>query len=183
MSKQILLLLTSFLFGYLTATIFDINSLSTWLTNHLTATHSHEVPVKPVAKTTPAPKPKFEFYTLLSKENPKMVHHNSPPQPAHVPQKVDPAPAAPAIAQENSVNKSKQTYLIQVAAFSKREDAEKLRASLVLHGFDVSVSAINQNANIWHRVMIGPFASYMDAERAQINVAQSDHIKGIIRKM
>ena len=78
---------------------------------------------------------------------------------------------------------AKEAFLIQIAAFNKRQDAEHLKALLVLRGFDVTVSPfIKENIN-WYRVIVGPLPSRAEAEKAQIAVAKSERMKGMIRKI
>lgn len=208
-ARHILSLLVSFLCGYLTATIFDFTSLSAWVNKHVLSnkqTPSQVVMTKPIA-----PKPKFEFYTLLSKDDSApIVNHRGPPsetaglKPALLPAELQvpktntnqTSPAFPPVQQATAVvdNKllpmaaikpalNKNIYLIQVAAFSKKQDAEHLKASLLLKGFDVHVAMVAQQKTNWYRVVIGPFHTRADAERAQIVLNRNEHIKGMIRKL
>lgn len=228
--KQSVMLLTSFLCGYLTATVFDFTSLTTWFNKNIlnhNRLHSHSE-AKKVAKRQVV-KPKFEFYTLLAKDN-------SPPSPSNraiaannasyqatpqssptnlaiqdavqsaknagqaLPQPVfnqkTPSAQTSLTAQQvrqlaitdnklvGSANRrAKEAYLIQVAAFNKHQDAEHLKVSLLLHGFDVKVSPfLKENVN-WYRVIVGPFPSRAQALKAQIAVAKSERMKGMIRKI
>ncbi|MDP1601884.1 MAG: SPOR domain-containing protein [Legionella sp.] len=193
--RQILLVLTSFLGGYLAATVFDFTSLSTWVNKNLLNHHNPETPVKVVAQEPVAPKPKFEFYTLLSKDN-------SAPMPANrsnsaVPKTVEQSAAIPPTAKNSTplnvgvvegkpvkpVNQpSKERYSIQVASFNKRQDAEHVKALLVLKGFDVSIAAVAQQNVTWYRVIVGPFVSRNEAEKARIAVARSERMNGMIRR-
>lgn len=65
--------------GYLLASVFDINQLSAWISkNLLTQTN----PVKTAQlQSTALPKPKFEFYTLLTKEQ-SSIPSATPTHPA-----------------------------------------------------------------------------------------------------
>ncbi|STX28093.1 Sporulation domain-containing protein [Legionella beliardensis] len=228
--KQLVMLLTSFLCGYLTATVFDFTSLTTWVNkNVLNSDKPSEV--KKVVKHQSV-KPKFEFYTLLAKDNSPPMPSNrvmanskssrqtvSSPlsstnlatqgaavQGATTAQPTLPQPAfnqrgASSLAQAttqqsrqllNSVDNkpimptnrhAKEAFLIQIAAFNKRQDAEHLKASLVLRGFDVAISPfLKENIN-WYRVVVGPFPSRAEAEKAQLAVARSERMKGMIRKI
>ena len=49
----------------------------------------------------------------------------------------------------------KENSVIQVASFSKSENADKLALKLVDHA-DVNISEVSVNGRIWHRVRIGP---------------------------
>lgn len=203
-AKRLLTILTSFLCGYLVATVFDFTSLTTWVNknvlNHKNPPLQLEVKATPVVR----PKPKFEFYTLLSKDNsaPLTVNRSTPPpvvaartgmqQPSvsavstatHATHQSTPpvlAAEKKPLSSANPVNK--ESYLIQMASFNKKQDAERLQASLVLNGFDVTISSIAQQNITWFRVNIGPFSSRIEAAKAQMTIARSEHMKGIIRRM
>ncbi|MGQ3888059.1 SPOR domain-containing protein [Legionella sp. CNM-1927-20] len=230
--KQLVTLLASFLCGYLTATVFDFTSLSAWINQHVLKNKEVPVEKKKVAKQQVV-KPKFEFYTLLAKDNtppgstanritvasaknqqsslPQLLP-NSAMQGAALqgagnvqqtqPQAVigqrspitSPAQLSNQQARQAAItidNKAtllaarhtKEAFLIQIAAFNRRQDAEHLKASLVLRGFDVTISPILKNNVNWYRVVVGPFPSRAEAEKAQLAVARSERMKGMIRKV
>src|SRR3989338_8293218 len=103
---QILLALTAFLLGYLTASVVDINSVGHWIDNQVknsqdkphTASKAVE---EPRVHQPTAAKPKFEFYTLLTKEQraANLQHQNAgtptttPAQAAKPPVQVNPQAA------------------------------------------------------------------------------------------
>lgn len=210
--RQFLWVIASFLSGYLAATVFDVTSLSNWIDKNVLAQEEKPTPATPaVVKHEERPKPKFEFYTLLSKDNSAPVTNHA--ATAATPTKTIPTPATPsahaaagqsvgqaavhatqpavAVVESKPVTDAKpsvpavqahESYLVQVAAFNRRQDAERLKALLVLKGFDVSITTIAQNRTNWFRVIIGPFHSRSEAEKAQTDVARTEHIKGIIRK-
>lgn len=201
--RRIVGVLAAFLGGYLTATIFDVTSLSTWVNDHLLADKQATPPHAKIAKRQPdLPKPKFEFYTLLSKDNREPAARKPvtiPSQtPANVPQPTLPqqttsaatpapvqhaAPIAEAKPATPVAASTRGSYLVQVAAFNKREEAENLKATLTLKGFDVSITTITtQQRTNWYRVMIGPFHSREEAQQAQSSLAHTEHIKGLIRR-
>lgn len=199
--RRLLGVLAAFLGGYLAATIFDFTSLSTWVNDHLLTEKQTVQPQAKVAKR-PAelPKPKFEFYTLLSKDSsvpevrpkapttPAATTPNTPPQqsmpatPTPTANNTQAPQQAVPVTQSKPV-KAREAYLIQVAAFNRRPDAENLKAGLVLKGFDVSIATVTTQQGVnWYRVMIGPFHSQEDAQKAQAALVRSEHIKGLIRK-
>ena len=202
-SKQFLSALVCFLFGYLSASVFDFTSLSSWVNNHF----MQKIPlasIKTVPQQAELPKPKFEFYTLLASE-----HHDageqaattaaaaSPPVSSVVPTLTAEAKVAPVtVASSKPSNATvpekpliepvavgKDAYVVQVAAFRSRPVAERMKAALVLKGFMVTISLVNQQSTSWYRVNLGPFASKTTAQQAQSDVAHSEHIVGMIRKM
>ena len=58
-----------------------------------------------------------------------------------------------------------------------------MKATLVIKGFAVNIAVVSQQKTNWYRVSLGPFHSKDDALRAQTNVARSEHIIGMVRKM
>lgn len=201
--KQGLLLFVVFLTGYLGASVFDVTRVLAWL----------NTTDKQVANKEPQqvklPQPKLEFYTLL--ENERVMATSQTTDPVAEPTPVAPAPvtiaaqqidsphianqpslppvvvatatAVPVVAAKPVLAANKQSYLIQVAAFKNRQDAERMKATLSMKGFDVNIATINQRYINWYRVIIGPFASRDDAERAQMFLVRSERIHGMIRKM
>lgn len=67
--QQVVVMVITFALGYFTASIFDIETLSHWMTTQVLENHE---PQQPIAKAKPKeqmpPKQKFEFYTLLANE-------------------------------------------------------------------------------------------------------------------
>lgn len=96
-----------------------------------------------------------------------------------------PAPQNFSVAHSVSVESgvSRDMYLLQLASFPRQADAQKMRKSLMMKGFNVSVTQVTQQGNRWYRVVVGPFASKTDAERVQGSLARSERMFGMIRKM
>ena len=266
--RHVIGLFSAFLCGYLVATVFDLPSFVAWVNQQWADAQGIDSQAQvAAAKTTPVkpaelPKPKFEFYTLLSKDNVPVTNtrettaavaaasqaqattpaaqiaaglsaaanpnaaaqsgqsetaqkpavansSNSSPeklapstspntatvaQSTHNPASVPVTESKP-VATSASTNQTaqssgsklagKETYMIQVAAVTRRQDAERLRASLTLKGYGVMIISPTQSqAKVnWFRVVIGPFHSRSDAEKAQLNVARTEHIQGMIRKV
>lgn len=62
-------------------------------------------------------------------------------------------------------------YFLQVASFRNLDDADRLRATLILEGVDVDLKQVNTQKNgKWYRLMAGPFAnrSKMAAVRGKL---------------
>src|SRR4051812_29703762 len=66
--KRLLGLVAAFLCGYLIANIFDFHSLKTWFNKQYVTDKPHEMKKRDISQQATV-KPKFEFYTLLSKDN------------------------------------------------------------------------------------------------------------------
>ncbi|HAZ7572204.1 SPOR domain-containing protein [Legionella sp. PATHC032] len=211
---QFLVIIMTFLFGYLTASFLDVQTISQWVNTQVLAQHDAEKAPTKVAqehKQVP-PKPKFEFYTLLTNERGsapqaasqqntdnhaadksstptqkntstvtaavnttvKSTIANSTPQTS-----VKVAEAKPTTPQQ--LNKG--AYLVQVASFKARQDAEQMKGMLILKGFDVSVVPVTQAQGNWFRVVVGPYPNKALAQKAQINLAKTEHLNGMVRSV
>jgi cell division protein FtsN len=199
-SKQLLLALVCFLFGYLSASVFDFASLTNWVNTQLQVQRTASTAKNAVAPQAQLPKPKFEFYTLLANERNEAGPQAAPvvvAQATTVAAPVNPLttkspPVAVPLGNAVPIKEKelpsqlvagKDAYLVQVAAFKSKQEAERMKAALSLKGFLVNVAIVNQQKTSWFRVSIGPFASKIQAQQAQIAVARSEHIVGMIRKM
>lgn len=215
-SHQLLMLVVIFFVGYLTATFFDLGTITHWINTQVLASNETKVlankPKEP--KAAIPPKPKFEFYTLLANEKVPA----SPPAgnnttttatqasaavtaastnlaaviPAVAPVKPSstrtlPPPVALKTAPTKAVAASTQTtvekgpYLVQVASFKARQDAEHMKGSLILKGFSVYIVPVNHaTRGNWFRVVVGPYSNKGLAQQAQINLAKNEHLRGMV---
>jgi cell division protein FtsN len=222
-SHQLLVIVVTFLFGYFTASFFDINSLGQWMNKQIM--EEHNVPNQQVTKENKQeipPKPKFEFYTLLANDkkpenstaNKGIVAANTTAQSAppktltteHVasaaasvsgastrvvltkatpsvqvakPAVVKVVEAKPVISHGVSKN-----YVVQVAAFKARREADQMKGMLTLKGFEVNVSQIRTPAKgDWYRVIIGPYPNKDLAQKAQAILAKTERLNGMVRSV
>jgi cell division protein FtsN len=214
MPQQIMVMVITFILGYFTASIFDIEKLSHWMTTQVL--DSHEVKPQPntpqVHKETASAKTKFEFYTLLANEkgvranqaanarpgsqnsaNPTAATAvtaaatttglanklNQKTRPQVVPVKV--VAAKPVIAPPPA---AKGRFVVQVASFKTRNDAEHMKGLLTLKGFEVTVAAINTpTQGSWFRVVIGPYPNRVLAQKAQVILAKTERLNGMVRSV
>ena len=177
-TRQLFWIIASFLGGYFAATLFDFTILNHWVNSNIWKKEAK--PAAPItAKQAELPKPKFEFYTLLAKDR-----KNTPvTQPVVTPSLQAKAAAPQVVGATPAVTAKAASYLIQIASFKNRQEAERMKAALILKGFDVNITAISQQQVNWYRVIVGPFESRLGAEKVQLTLARSEHIKGMIRKM
>ncbi len=216
--QQFLIVIVTFMLGYLTASVFNVEKLSSWV-NTQVLEHSQEKkrPVK--AETQQAqvpPKPKFEFYTLLANEKAAGStiqtganttanrSANRPTPAASATRAASTATVAAATARpvpKSTVSNSQQhapttearapvtrsaqptrgTYMVQVAAFKARQDAEHMKGMLILKGFNVTVVPIShQTKGIWYRVIVGPYANRALAQKAQQTLARNERLRGMV---
>lgn len=205
-SKQLLLVLVCFLLGYLSASVFDFTSLSGWVNTQLLAQHSAQITTKPVKEQAQLPKPKFEFYTLLASEHAQANEQVASAGPVAAPQPVAaqiPPLNVPVVKNKPTISTlanvgvskpvlahaappaviSKDGYLVQMASFKSKQEAERMKASLALKGFAVNIAMVTQQQTTWYRVVVGPFSTRPQAEKIRLSIARSEHIVGMIRKM
>ncbi|MDG1579860.1 SPOR domain-containing protein [Pseudomonas sp. GOM6] len=136
-----------------------------------------------------ANKPKYDFYTLLPESEvivPPEAIPDTPKPPAQKPvtpeeaAKIDAAraqaalngetpPPPPVVAQAPLTTQ----YFLQAGSFRKREDADKVRAQILLLGQNVQVESGKVREETWHRVLVGPFASREQLGGAQKQLAGS----------
>lgn len=165
MSKPLMLLPLAFVAGWLCASFFK----PAWFSRK--PLNKPPIP-KPVARPQPhkaAPAPKFEFYTLLGEEKKTQVSRVEP---------ILKTPAVPVLKPNTP-----DTWLLQLASFKNKADAEHMRAAMIMKGFDAAIDPVTQQNMTWYRVVIGPFATRLQAEKAQISIADTERIKGMIRSM
>ena len=74
---------------------------------------------------------------------------------------------------ENAVDGS-SSWTLQAGSFRDSIDADQRRATLILMGLDVSIQEVKVKGDSWHRIMIGPFDSQLERNRAQNKLAQAE---------
>ena len=193
--RQLTLLLISFACGYMFTSVYDYAHLNKLLNTNVFSSHAVQ-PVSASNKVAALPKPNFEFYTLLSEGQraPTVVATTQQPvasvikptglvvkpvQPALPVQSALPVQAATLIKQ--AINT--ELYYLQLASFPRQEEAFKMKASLAMKGFSVTVTQATQQGRRWYRVVAGPFPSKSDAQKVQTSLARRERIVGMILKM
>lgn len=66
------------------------------------------------------------------------------------------------------------TYALQVGSFIKSEDADHLRAELILIGLPVFIQEASKDNIKRHRVMVGPIESKLDLDRTRARLAEEN---------
>ncbi len=111
---------------------------------------------KPEAKTgknsdNKRNKPRFDFYTLLPERE---------------------VPVAD-IPEEELRPKQQYIYILQAGSFRNYDDADRLRAKLILMGMDAKIeTGSGRGGETWHRILVGPFKSrskYAKARSTLVN--------------
>ena len=67
-------------------------------------------------------------------------------------------------------------YLVQAGSFRLQDDANRLRARLMLTGVsaDISIKTPDDEDGVWHQVVVGPFNSKSAAEQTMASLRQHD---------
>ncbi|WP_298293464.1 SPOR domain-containing protein [Thiomonas sp.] len=76
-------------------------------------------------------------------------------------------PAAEPSAQTPAAASAEVSYVLQVGAYSTRDDAERQRARVALTGQEAHVDERVVNGRTLYRVRVGPFTSAQQAEKTQ----------------
>jgi len=117
---------------------------------------------QPAPQSDPgAPKPRFDFYTIL----PEMEVVVPREEPAVVPR---PAPAPP-----QTVLEGGDSYVLQVGSFRKHADADRLKARLALMGIEADIQKVTiNNKDTYHRVRSGPYRNRSDLDRVRSQLSR-----------
>ena len=104
-----------------------------------------DTPEADSAATASAPARRFDFYTIL------------PNQEAMVPEeKPAPSKEAPST-KKKSAPVPRGTYYLQVGSFRKLQEANGMRARVILLGTQASIQTVAIDRDTWHRVRVGPY--------------------------
>jgi cell division protein FtsN len=114
-----------------------------------------------------APKPRFEFYTLL------------PEMEVAVPD----AELKPGSSETRKASAAPGTYYLQAGSFRLPEEADKMKANLAFLGLESSIQTVAINgADTWHRVRIGPFSDLAELNEARRRLLENK-IESIVLKV
>ena len=106
----------------------------------------------------PAPKPRFDFYTLLPEQTIEVEL-----EPGEIQRPRDTATTA-----------ATEQYLLQAGSFRQREDADRRRAELLLLGLEPRVEEATGDNGRWYRVYLGPYDSRSKMAKARSLTAGQD---------
>ncbi|MCP3871473.1 MAG: hypothetical protein GY703_25885 [Gammaproteobacteria bacterium] len=138
--------------------------------------HRDRPPVEPdESESRGAPKPRFDFYTILPEmevvvPEPKPEPRNEPAPDSTVSTAKKPAPAAPG------------RYVLQMGSFRSFSDADRLKASLALVGIEADIQKVKINGgDTFHRVRSGPHSeARINALRARL---KQNNISSLVIRM
>ena len=72
------------------------------------------------------------------------------------------------------VAESHYAYLLQAGSFRDEADADRLRAELILQGFEAVIKEVEQASGTWHRVIVGPYESEREMTRDRNRLAEAN---------
>ena len=177
--RSVLYIIMVFFIGYFTANFFSFSEVWQWISTKKILS-SQLASAEPRKAEKPIPKPKFEFYTLLTEDNKTAPHPTKAPRLAK--NKDGLATVKEAKGKKALPSTQDQQFFVQAASFRHQKDADRLKAKLALNGFEVRLLKVQSNGVYWYRVMLGPFDNQINAEKAQTKMAQLENIMGVLRK-
>lgn len=126
------------------------------------------------------PKTNFDFYRFLP-ETEVTVDESDVPGNVREPGGRTAAPSSATAgrkpgSQSAAPPPAPRKYRVQVGSFRERKEADRLRASLALGGFESSIRTMNAADGTWHRVLLGPFRGREAAEAARARVLTDRNI-------
>lgn len=134
-----------------------------FIKNPVTATEPKEEP-KPKATENKTPKPRFDFYKLLQ-ESETIV------------------PASETISEEKPAQEQTTEYILQVGSFPRAEDADKLRAQLILLNLDANIEKVEiRKGEVWHRVVVGPFNNQNELTSARSQLVKNEYNALVLKR-
>lgn len=109
---------------------------------------------------TAAPKPRFEFYTMLPEMEVAVPDNELKPGPQAAPNQPD------AVA---------GSYYLQAGSFRLPEEAEKMKANLAFLGLEADIQTVTINGtDTWHRVRVGPYSDLASLNESRARLRRND---------
>jgi cell division protein FtsN len=132
----------------------------------------------PSAPKNEAPKPTFEFYTILPEmevviPDEELMAPEPQEQTASSARVTAPEPALP----------SDTAYILQMGSFRKYGDADRMKAKLALIGIEAEIQKVSiNNRDTFHRVRSGPYHSQRQLNTAR-QLAKENNIATLVIKL
>lgn len=140
------------------------------------------------AAATAVPKPRFDFYNVLPEmevvvTDEEVERRSKPGVPAVA--AVQPVPQQPAVlppTQPAATAGTDETLLLQVGAFKKSTDAERLKAQLALLGIEAQVQNVSiDNKDAFFRVRVGPYRNVTKLKEVKDRLKQGGIDSVVVR--
>lgn len=108
------------------------------------------------AAETAEDKTRFDFYTILPGSERQVTTEEVK------------------IKEQGTEPTAKNTYFLQVGAFQTEEEADNMKATLALQGFEALVqTATIPNKGVWHRVRVGPLKNLELINKTKADLASN----------
>jgi cell division protein FtsN len=128
------------------------------------------------AKQPDAPKPTFEFYTILPE-----MEVVIPDEEIVTPD--DDIPSKPASRKRITPDREQHSYVLQMGSFRKHQDADRLKAKLALIGIEADIQKVSiNNRDTYHRVRSGPYRTQSQLNAAR-RLAKDNNINSLVIKL
>ena len=115
-------------------------------------------------------RPQFEFYTILPE-----MEITVPDSEVQVATQPEPQPS--------ETDKASGSYMLQVGSFQKLEQADELKATLALLGFEAEIQSVPVNGGeTWHRVRLGPYTDLARLNETRIRL-RKNNIEALLLKI
>lgn len=121
--------------------------------------------IKKLKSQAQVKKPDYDFYTLLPKMD-VVVNKIEKKTIPHTVEKPD----------------KDYIYYLQVASFQRRVDANRMRANLILYGYNVNIKQVVARGKRWNRVYMGPYVNKNAAERVQERLLEMEIDSLLVKK-
>lgn len=66
-------------------------------------------------------------------------------------------------------------YFLQAASFRSQDDANRARAELLLLNLEATVTEFQNNGQIWHRIIVGPYEGQSRVSKAQTTLLENGY--------
>lgn len=128
--------------------------------------------------------PRFDFYTILPEQevilpDPEVKETKPDKSKPETGKPRPPASTAPPVTTTSPPPPppgKKGNYMVQVGAFKKAEEADRLRAALALLGIESAVQVVRiGDSDSFHRVRVGPFDDLERANRTRNKLKQNNY--------
>ena len=123
-----------------------------------------EAPATPVEEE---PRSRFDFYDMLPRFEVVIPETE---------REVDTRSPGAATAPDND-----STFVLQAGSFQNFADADRMKAQLALIGLESQIQNVTIDERRWHRVRLGPYANFDDAQRARRKLREANFDALVLR--
>ena len=120
--------------------------------------------------------------TLPTSKAPAVASAAPSAAPSQAPTPISKAAPAPAPKPAATASAANGTYYLQAGAFRGENDAESLKARIILLGLPVAVQKAEVNGKPINRVRVGPFARLDDMNRARGRLGENKIETAVVRQ-